>query len=232
MTNRRILLLGAPRIERDRAWVTVERRKAVALLAYLVVSGQETARETLAAMFWPDAQTGRGLAYLRTTLWTINSALGEDWARLDGGLVGFNHASGIDDDVRAFRAHLRGGTPDNLVAAAALYRADFLHGFSLPDAPVFEEWAFFQAEALRRELAGTLAQLTEHQHTQGNIEAAITTARHWLALDTLHEPAHRTLWKRANPQATDCPRSRHRLSGARQNWPRSARCWPKPPVAC
>ncbi len=66
-------------------------------------------------------------------------------------------------------------------------------GFSLRDSANFDDWQFFQADSLRSELAKALEQLA-HCHTiQNNFEAAITYARRWLALDRLHEPAHRYL---------------------------------------
>jgi predicted ATPase len=75
----------------------------------------------------------------------------------------------------------------------ALYRADFLAGFTLPDAPDFDEWQFFQRETLRRSLAGVLIALATAYQEQGDWERAIGSSRRWLALDPLHEPAHRHL---------------------------------------
>ena len=34
----------------------------------------------------------------------------------------------------------------SLAEAAALYRDDFLTGFTLPDSPAFDEWQFFQSK--------------------------------------------------------------------------------------
>jgi len=99
MEPRRILLLGTPRIEHNRSLVQIERRKATALLAYLVVTRQPHSRETLAALFWGDYDHSSAYAYLRNTLWTLNKALGEDWAVIEGETVAFNPEAGIEDDV-------------------------------------------------------------------------------------------------------------------------------------
>ena len=64
----KLFLLGAPRIELDGAPVQVDRRKAVALLAYLALTGQSHSREALAALFWPEYEPGRAYAYLRRAL--------------------------------------------------------------------------------------------------------------------------------------------------------------------
>ena len=66
----RVLLLGPPRLERSGETLAVDRRKSLGLLAYLSVSRQPVARETLAALFWPDSDTTRGLANLRTLIWS------------------------------------------------------------------------------------------------------------------------------------------------------------------
>jgi tetratricopeptide (TPR) repeat protein len=82
-----------------------------------------------------------------------------------------------------------------LAAAAGLHRGDFLAGFSLRDSTSFDDWQYFQAERLRRELAGTLERLATAQIGQHHWDDAIDAARRWLALDPLHEPAHRQLMR-------------------------------------
>ncbi len=82
-----------------------------------------------------------------------------------------------------------------LAGAAALYRGDFLAGFTLRDSPDFDEWQFFQAETLRRELAEALERLAEGHAATHDWEPAIGYARRWLALDPLQEPAHRELMR-------------------------------------
>jgi predicted ATPase/rubrerythrin len=80
-----------------------------------------------------------------------------------------------------------------LEEALALYRDDFLAGFTLRDSLAFDEWQFFQTEGLRGELASALERLVGWAGAQEDLDAAISHARRWLALDPLHEPAHRRL---------------------------------------
>ena len=68
-------------------------------------------------------------------------------------------------------------------------------GFSLPDCPAFDEWLFFEAEGLRRDLADALERLAASHAAGGELELAIAATRRWLALDPLHEPAHRGLMR-------------------------------------
>jgi DNA-binding SARP family transcriptional activator/predicted ATPase len=192
MASRRILLFGTARVEEDGHWIQIGRRKAVALLAYLVVTRQAFTREALASLFWTDAEPSRGLAYLRTTLWTLNQALGEDWAVIEQDAIAYNPAAGITDDVSEFRAKI---ALHEETHAAALYRGDFLSGFNLPDSPQFEEWQFFQREDLKREFTLILERLIAYHSARDEFETALGYARRWLMIDALHEPAHRWLMR-------------------------------------
>jgi DNA-binding SARP family transcriptional activator len=199
-------LLGSPRIERDDLPVEVDTRKAIALIAYLAVTGQSHSRDALAALLWPDADQASARAALRRTLSTLNKALAGEALDIDREAIGVRRDAHLWVDVAEFRGHLaecqRHGHPPSdacpnclapLTRAVVLYRDHFLAGFSLRDSPEFDDWQFFQSEGLRRELAGALERLVRCQAARGDFETAIGHARRWLALDPLHEPAHREL---------------------------------------
>jgi DNA-binding SARP family transcriptional activator len=79
----------------------------------------------------------------------------------------------------------------DLAAAARLYRDDFLAGFTLRDSSNFDDWQAFESERLKLELAGVLEKLVQGHRHQAEFDPAIAYARRRLALDPLHEPAHR-----------------------------------------
>jgi predicted ATPase/DNA-binding SARP family transcriptional activator len=208
MTHLTIHLLGAPGIARDGAPVTVDTRKATALLAYLAVSGRGHARETLAALLWPEYDDTHARAALRRTLSTLRAALGEAHLAVDRDTVSLISSADLWVDVTEFRSRLAAcrmhGHPPadvcpacllSLAEAAALYRADFLAGFTLRDSAEFDDWQFAQAETLRGELAEALEKLASGQSAAGDFAAAIASARHWLALDPLREEAHRQVMR-------------------------------------
>ena len=66
-------------------------------------------------------------------------------------------------------------------------------GFTLKNCPAYDEWQFYQAEELRAQLIHGLARLSAQYASLEDFDTAITHARRWLALDPLHEPAHRQL---------------------------------------
>ena len=201
----KILLLGAPRIEADGEPIEVDTRKAIALVAYLAISRGRHARDALAGLLWPEYNQRRARAALRRTLSSLGNARAEGWLEADRQSVGLN-GDGIWVDVDRFRELLAGcrthGHPEAEVCpeclsplseAVALYRDDFLAGFALRDSAAFDDWQFFQAEELRRELAGALERLSRGHVALGGWEEAVSYGRRWLALDPLHEPAHRWL---------------------------------------
>jgi DNA-binding SARP family transcriptional activator len=186
----KITLLGAPRIERGGREVTFDTRKAVAILAFLALEGGRQPRERLATMLWTEADDERARGALRRTLSAIRtSAIGE-------GLEADTSAARLDDaveiDVRRFRALRSAGKHEE---AVALYGGDLLAGFSLRDAPQFEQWQEAQAEALRSELADSLERLIRDERDAGRLARASAHARRWLELDPLNEAAHRAVMR-------------------------------------
>jgi predicted ATPase/DNA-binding SARP family transcriptional activator len=201
-----LYLLGAPGFELDGQPVQLSRHKAVALLAYLALTKQTHRRESLTAFFWPEYDAARGRADLRRTLSVLNTTLGPGWLRVDRERAGLNWEAEVWLDVDEFQARLvagrrHGHPPDetcpacltSLAGAVELYRDDFLAGFTLRDSAEFDDWQFFQTQELRDELARALERLARGLSEQGEFEAAIAYARRWVALDALHEMAHRLL---------------------------------------
>ena len=81
----------------------------------------------------------------------------------------------------------------SLQAAIMLYRGDFLEGFSLADAPEFDDWAGLQREAWHQRLERIFNQLSRLQFEAGQVDQALDTTRRWLARDSLNETAYRRL---------------------------------------
>jgi DNA-binding SARP family transcriptional activator len=54
MAEVKLYLLGSPRLERDGKPVDMDTRKALALLAFLAVTGDPHRREELSALFYPE----------------------------------------------------------------------------------------------------------------------------------------------------------------------------------
>jgi predicted ATPase/DNA-binding SARP family transcriptional activator len=206
MSRLSLYFLGSPRIEKGDASVEIDRRKAIALLAYLAVAGKSHSRDTLASLLWPQYDQTNARADLRHTLSILKKALGEEWLDVGRETISLNRCESLYLDVDQFHSllsqcrkhgHSSAETcPDcltPLTKAVALYQDDFMAGFSLQDSSEFDDWQFIQAQSLRRELSSALERLVRCHGTQGELEKAIGYAERLLVLDPLHEPAHRSL---------------------------------------
>ncbi len=193
--------LGTPQLSLDNSPISVERRKAVALLTYLAVNREMHSREVLSALLWPDYEQSKAFTNLRHTLWEIQQTIGEDWLDTSRDKIGLNRQADIWLDVDHFKSllgqsHTQSDVPlrvSLLADSAKLYRNHFLTGFSLKDALTFNEWAFAESEELRRNLVEALNTLSGDYITLGQAEKAIPYARRLITLDPLNEASHRKL---------------------------------------
>jgi DNA-binding SARP family transcriptional activator/tetratricopeptide (TPR) repeat protein len=203
-----LYLLGSVRLEYGGAEAALDTRKALALCAYLAMEPRPHTRDSLAALLWPEHDQSHARGTLRRTLSVLNQAIGGAFIAADRDTLAISERGGLWVDVDAFTAHLAEltghGHPESSVcprcaaplrAAVALYRGDFMAGFALRDSAGFEDWQFLQAQRLRRACASALERLTRCHVAAGDSAAAHATASSWLALDRLHEPAHRWLMR-------------------------------------
>lgn len=192
--------------------------KAPALLCYLAVTGRPQFRLVLAGLLWGDLPEEDACANLRKVLSNLRDLAG-DHLLITPHTVAFDRQSAYWLDVEAFlaavgRSDRRQALPDpggasgapppptlssaspalsDLLTAAGLYRGDFLDGFYVRHAPLFEEWVSGQREGLRRLAGRVLKQLAEHYASSGEFDWAIEYTARLLALDPWQEEAHRQM---------------------------------------
>ncbi len=192
--------------------MTFPTRKTLALLLYLAIEGGQQPREHLASMLWPESSAELSYASLRNTLSRLQTTLRESGAPPESPIlavtpttIGINPDIALDLDLRKVdqdytlanteRSSRSLSSKSNsrpvLEEAATLLRGEFLAGFSLGDAPIFDDWAAVQREDWQRRLGLVLDRLSEIQFTQGEFSAAVETATRWITLDPLIEGAYR-----------------------------------------
>lgn len=187
--------LGTPRLELDNSPITADRRKTLALLAYLAVNHWGHHRDHISALLWPDYDQTKAFTNLRHILWEVQRAIGEGWivaGRDTIGLIaeGADHSSPPSGrviwlDVARFKSLIAESRAQKEVSlriplltdSVKLYRNHFLTGFSLKDTPKFDEWAFAESEDLRHQLAGALSMLSDDHCSLGQAETAIPYAQ-------------------------------------------------------
>lgn len=200
--------LGPFRVECDAQPLTVDTRKALAMLVYLCVERRAHTRDALADLLWPEYDQIHARSTLRRTLSTLNAALPQAYLCSQRDTIAVNEHAALYLDVDAFhellarcRAHHHGSSDvhvaclEPLSEAVELYQGDFLADFHVRGATGFEEWQLEKRDYLRRELAESLERLTRILIARHAFSDALPYARHWLQLDVLHEPAHRYMMR-------------------------------------
>ena len=169
--------------------VALGARKSIALLALLAAApGQRMSRDRVAALLWEDMPDAQARGNLRQLLAATRRPA--PFLEADAGSIGFS-AEMVETDLAAFEAAIAEDTPAALERAAGLYRADLLDGFSLRDRD-FDDWLTGERERLREHAVQLFLRLMERAAAIG-VEPAIRWALRILAVDPVHEPAHRAL---------------------------------------
>jgi DNA-binding SARP family transcriptional activator len=215
-------LLGSPEVSIDGTPIVVDTRKAIALLAYLVVEKSAT-RDTLAGLLWADSSQERARATLRRTLSALRGATGSGLLEADRSMVSM--VGDITSDLEMLALELDATTAHDhdphdvcsqciphLRRATDLYRGDFLQGFSLRASPEFDDWERTVTESIRLRVGGAFNRLGTALAAEGDYPAAVAVVTKWLDLDQLHEPAHRFLmllnaWAGNRPGAIEAYRN-------------------------
>ncbi len=189
-----IQLLGSPEVTDGQQPVSFRTRKVLALLIYLVVEGGMHSREALMALFWPENPTGKASATLRVTLSRLRRSLqpAGEYLLNESGKVGFDSEAPFTLDLAWLAKAVLPETPsEDLSTILDLDQGEFLAGFSLPDAPGFDNWAAIQREACQRQVEMIYDRLTEYQLANHDLIPALKTTARWVARAPLSEVAYR-----------------------------------------
>lgn len=205
-----IHLFGAVQVLREGVPLTLARRKATALLAYLAIQPRPLTRDEAAGLLWPELDQQGARKMLRQVLTELRRALGASVIVTGHEQIVLAQTPDLWVDVHEFRAlHARvlahHDPADQLCPtciadlnqATILYTGAFMAGFALGDAADFEAWQARQADSLQQDAVTMLAQLTQAHVYAGQraYRLAIAYAARWLSLDPASEEAHRTLMR-------------------------------------
>lgn len=201
MAHLSLHLLGEPTADHAGQRLRFPTRKTLALLTYLAVEEGMHSRETLTALFWPDSNEQQGRAALRNTLNYLRHALDDRSSPhllIAREALGLDRAAGCMVDVwllaeATHSVHAGRADMEAFTTVLTLYRGDFLAGFSLGDAPEWEEWTALQRERWHQQVQLVCERLAARQRATGKVLAAAETLRRWIAINPLHEPAYQQL---------------------------------------
>ena len=175
------------------AELSLPTRKVRALLSYLAVNANKPQpRERLMALLWSDRGERQARQSLNQALLSIRRLGEHEGIRVldsDGERVTLR-SDAIAIDIADFRDWLA-NDPE---AAASLYQGPFLDGLTISD-PAFEEWQTATRSKLHDDACDALFRAADQATKDGDAAGSIDTLRRLVALDPMHEDAHRRLMK-------------------------------------
>lgn len=162
-------------------------------MCYLVTHPRTHTRNELASLFWSDIPDAQALKNLRNILPVLRSVLGSHLI-ITRYTVTFNRYVPYHLDVEAFQ-RICGTSIDHTPSVAlwegvSLYQDDFLAGFYVRNAPLFEEWMLLQREHLRRLIIEALDTLAIRHIQQAEYQTALVATRRLLELEPWRETTH------------------------------------------
>jgi predicted ATPase/DNA-binding SARP family transcriptional activator/tetratricopeptide (TPR) repeat protein len=193
MAQLELNLLGGLTLRQNGSPLTeVKSKKGKALLCYLAVRQRQETRTSLAALFWPDMPDSHALTNLRKVLQRMKPLT--HYLVIDRQSLAFNQDAEYWLDVAEFEEETAAnGDIRRVQRGLSLYQGDFLEGFLLPDAPLFEEWVLSQRARLRETALYRLQTLITTLSGKSDYATAIGHARQLLAIEPYHEETHREL---------------------------------------
>lgn len=187
-----IRLLGPLEVIVDGRPISVDTRKAMAIVALVAGEGRSFEREELAATFWPEADDGAARGALRRTLSALRAAVGETGLVIERTRVSLDTTIS-DVDLEQFGYLATSTRSVDLEAALGLVRGPFLAGFAVRDSPTFDDWQAVMTARVERMVGDLLERVTAARFATGAVDGAIDAARRRVDLDPLDEPGQRRL---------------------------------------
>jgi DNA-binding SARP family transcriptional activator len=164
-------------------------RKHLALLAYLALSPKRArTREHLVGLLWGEKDEAAARHSLREAIRVLRQGMGAEGVEADGQLIRILPGV-LRLDTDEFAACVaREAWSD----AVALVAGDFLEGFSIPDAPAFEDWLSAQRLEWRERTATAMIRHAEACLREGRLDEGRRAAGRALAADALSDLAVQT----------------------------------------
>jgi DNA-binding SARP family transcriptional activator len=194
----RVDALGAPSVRIAGESLEISDQKALALLFYLAITGQTRSRDYLGTLLWSEASDANARHSLRSSLYHLRQALGE--AGMPEALSTHRNSVSLrlnEDacDAARFRRLLTTNDERQIADAIALYRGPLLDGFTLADAPVFEDWLRSERAELSQLYLQALDRLATWAETREAWHEAIDYSQRIVQVDTLNEAAQQRLMR-------------------------------------
>lgn len=180
-------LLDSPSVTLNDRTIKLPYRKAEAAFYYLLME-KRTTRDELIGLLWADYPEETARKNLRNALYQLRKILGHDVILAPGQKdVFINPEVQVITDVDHFLSDAEDGYTS--------YKAGFLAGFLVKDAPDFEDWMHTIRHRLQDRYAKVLRQQILKAEASGNDETVIVLAERLLTKNPYDEMSCRSAMK-------------------------------------
>jgi len=187
-------LFNTPTIIANDEQINFSRRKALALITYLILTKQPYERNILATLLWSEGTQENARAALRRTLHHLNQTPISKILDVSHQQIGIKEDANYWCDVLEFEHHTaEDSTLEQLQEAVELYSNDLMAGFYVRNAPQYEEWLSTQQRYYQTQYQRCLSRYIEVLKERHNIPHAIEYAHRLYEFDPLNENSAKTL---------------------------------------
>lgn len=177
-------LFGIPEVLKDEEKVYFSYRKAEALFYYLLTKKQ-VSREIVVNLLWGNINEDVAKKNLRNAVYSIKKIFNEEVIiSPKRSLLMLNPKIQFHSDIYKFL---------DKKEAFKLYEGDFLEGFYVKDADVFEEWMIQTREQFKEEYVAILTRCIEKFMKEKDINNAKVCCKKLFYIDDFNEEAYRAL---------------------------------------
>lgn len=189
----KIVLFGYPSIIVDNTPIEIGRRKALALLVYLVATRRPQAREHLCALLWEDAPPATARAELRRMISTLKQTPLAPFIEANRDMVRFVVTDAVEVDLWELDRLLNEGASSGIAANIDHWLAPFADGLQVTDAPQYEAWQRLMSAQLHQRLTIVIENLVLSAQIAAQYHECIRLLQAWCRLDEDNEALHRQL---------------------------------------
>lgn len=199
MNKLEFAFLGSPEIRFNNQPITLPTRKALALLAFVMVERQIHSREYLMTLFWPESDLERAQTSLRTTLAYLRKYVSPLPLVIERDNVFYqpDDSTSIDIDILQSVVRTLAHLPFQqstqirpLQVVLPYLRGEFLAGLMMSDSLEFEEWLTIRREAYHQQTIQIFETLSQLQLEAGLFHEGLETTQRWLELASYDESAY------------------------------------------
>lgn len=186
-------LLSAPTFKIDSRDICFSRKKAAALLIFIICNNRIFYREELAEIFWPNCNSSQSLRSLRTVISELRKLFKDDFFYAEKEKIYIDRTNLSCDYLKLKTIFSKNKTHTDMEKVAKLWKGGFLKGFYINNSFPFNEWQRQEEQNIFILYKSLLKTLYNKEIDKKNYPSALKYAIDCLNIDNFDEETHRAI---------------------------------------